>query len=519
MKEKNKMMYVKNKKKIVKLIRRFDNVCFFGAGIGSSRAYFYMKRFLPDGVFFCDNNKERQNELFWEREVLSVSDAVKKKGNVLFIICFVDNIEERNYRIRSQLIGLGVKETNILFIDADLFRQRLFVLQYVLFEIKIIRYHLFYPRRKQAIKRIRTITLGEYRPQGGVGGYSAGISCQKCVLGNNYKNIELLYSIKGQNIFDTCIDTRAWYYKHLQYVFDEIKNDEDCVYIAHDYLSAYALSIKKKRYILIYHHQGSVLDERGFFGIVDSSYMKKRIMKAEKEAFKNAMSIHFPSNGAYEAFYQSENTLVDKKTMEKKGLNLPVTVWGDTSAKDDTIDINVSEDEVVVLSIGQFSYAKGLDQVPKILERLLSNNKIKIHWIFVAWGNGEKEVIEQCEALKKRVSSFNYTHLQKCNYLQIQYLHSISDIYLMLHRISVFDISTLEAMKYGKMVILSPVGGNIEYNIDNNIIYLQLKDNESLKLTKDIILEYGRKNKDVYMNYFSEEPYKKRYYEVLEEMI
>ena len=40
----------------------------------------------------------------------------------------------------------------------------------------------------------------------------------------------------------------------------------------------------------------------------------------------------------------------------------------------------------------------------------------------------------------------------------------------MLHRISIFDLATLEMMNKSKCIILSNIGGNPEFNKDNNII-------------------------------------------------
>ena len=132
--------------------------------------------------------------------------------------------------------------------------------------------------------------------------------------------------------------------------------------------------------------------------------------------------------------------------------------------------VDKSDGYTTFLSIGQLTHAKGLDQHPRFFSHLLKVTDRKIRYIFVGVGILEGAILPHLDELKAKYSHFDYVHIPKCSYPRIQYLQDISDVYLMLHRISIFDLATLEVMRKSKAVILSNVGGNPEFNQNNNII-------------------------------------------------
>ena len=106
------------------------------------------------------------------------------------------------------------------------------------------------------------------------------------------------------------------------------------------------------------------------------------------------------------------------------------------------------------------------------------------------------------------------------NHQRIYQLMAKCDIYLMLHRISIFDFSTLEAMYMEKPIILSDVAGNDEFNLDNNILLINRDTSD--KEIKDFVMhkkEYGVKNRKVYDLFFSKNAFRERYYKVFEELM
>ena len=80
----------------------------------------------------------------------------------------------------------------------------------------------------------------------------------------------------------------------------------------------------------------------------------------------------------------------------------------------------------------------------------------------------------------------------------------------MLHRISIFDLATLEMMRIGKPIILSKQGGNLSFNKKANIIFTE---GPKWQLNNKLcdLKHYGELNKEVFEVYFSKEAFKERY--------
>ena len=74
----------------------------------------------------------------------------------------------------------------------------------------------------------------------------------------------------------------------------------------------------------------------------------------------------------------------------------------------------------------------------------------------------------------------------------------------MLHRISIFDIATLEAMKAQCSLILSEVGGNIDFNKNDNVIFSKNAETCNMLFTNNVFLnEMKDRNLRVFHKYFS----------------
>lgn len=123
-----------------------------------------------------------------------------------------------------------------------------------------------------------------------------------------------------------------------------------------------------------------------------------------------------------------------------------------------------------------------------------------------------KEVLlRQLKKLKEEVNSFNYFYFESLSHDSVMYLHKISDIYIMLHRISIFDFATLEAMSQRSAIILSKVGGNVDFDKNNNIIFAEDIYSDKI-LLKSIDLEsLKERNFLVFVEYFSKEAFVKQY--------
>jgi len=170
-----------------------------------------------------------------------------------------------------------------------------------------------------------------------------------------------------------------------------------------------------------------------------------------------------------------------------------------------------------VLSVGSLLPAKGLDLAPAYLDKKLRLTDTKVRWILVGSGHLKDDILNKAKALELEHSNFEFIFFESLSYPQIRYLNSICDVYLMPHRVSIFDLATLEAMMESKMVILSPTGGNFDFNKENNIIFTN--DDTTNIFSREVLTAYGNKNKYIYEKYFSPNNFIKSYQSVIKDLI
>ena len=297
-------------------------------------------------------------------------------------------------------------------------------------------------------------------------------------------------------------------FANMAFVY-EITNNENAIYITHEYSTAYSLYLMKKKYVLVIHSQGPRVVEMMNLGEKTSFISRKIISYCEKKAIENAEHVYFPSNGARKEFLNSKYC---PKCIIKKEEPLYNTII--YNPKEEIIQDVGEFNGITFLSIGTMTKAKGQDLTIKYIQEIAKNNINKnIRWICIGKGPLEKKINSISHSIK--YDNLEIKMIRKVTYNQIQYLTRISDIYIMLHRISIFDLSTLEAMKNNNAIILSYTGGNIEFNKENNIFYT----NKGLfDISKENIDRYKIINKNVYEKYFSVDNFKKRYINVIKEL-
>ena len=89
----------------------------------------------------------------------------------------------------------------------------------------------------------------------------------------------------------------------------------------------------------------------------------------------------------------------------------------------------------------------------------------------------------------------------------------------MLHRISIFDFATLEAMSQRSAVILSKIGGNLDFNKNSNIIFAEDVETDESILIKANFSALKESNYNVFNSYFSKEAFVNQYKEFFEQML
>lgn len=371
---------------------------------------------------------------------------------------------------------------------------------------------------KESYKNIHCITHRAEFPNGGAGGGGAVLSCMRYVIGNTIPDIR--YTFRTENKFSQdweCELADLW--GAIQFVFDNIKDETVTAYITHDYGTAFGLYLLGKKYVYVSHLQGPRVEEKTNFGENFSFVTKKIINYCEKKAFENAYCVCFPSMGAYKYYCQSSYKPIAPNKF-KLGPILYNTLYA-YPEPEEIHGINKKNESLTFLSVGQLTIAKGMDRQTAFFEKLLKNTTKNIRYILVGSGPLKNNILNDLDSLKIQYNNFNYVYIEKCTYPQMQYLQDISDIYLMLHRISIFDLTTLEVMNKSKCVILSNVGGNSEFNKNDNIILVEDENyNKAVDefCTKDI-QELGKQNKKVYDEHFSNEKFIERYSNLINELL
>lgn len=381
-----------------------------------------------------------------------------------------------------------------------------------------------YKESDSLITSIKGITYRPNAPKGGRGGGGAVLSAMQAILGNAVGEYQIKYNYsEGDGIWHTLKNRYFTYsnyerfineksnllplYAAIAFVLEKTKNEKGVLYVCHEYATGYALSLLNKKYILVVHTQGTRVDEKLALGEKMSASEMKVIKKCEKQAIEKAVYTCFPSKGAEEIYFSSKHCLINKDNVSV-GPCLYNTVYVEvTPEKVERVEYD--ENCLTFLSVGTLTSAKGQDNVCTFMRNFLRQYTGQVRWICVGKGPLCDNIIEMTNELSKEYVNFEYIYIPKLPFAQVQYLYSIADIYIMLHRISVFDLSTLEAMKNSCAIVLSKIGGNIEYNIEDNIIYAE--DSIDCLFDKEKVNSLKEKNKYIYNNYFSEKCFKKRY--------
>lgn len=355
------------------------------------------------------------------------------------------------------------------------------------------------------MKNIKKIIFCAERPDGGPTGGAAGVMylLRKYLDVSNVKcKIEYLYRNGKRRDF-------VW-----TLIKDAIKS-RDTYYICHEPDAASILAMVRKKYCLVYHQQGPIVQE--YINHTDKPSKLKIIKKKiiEKLAFKNAEKVFFPSRGAANEYFNSQYATV-KPSQVKVGEPLYNTINIDEEKialkeiiRDDTC--------LTFLSVGTMSELKGQDISFKLISEVVRKTEKKIRWITVGDGLIKKKVSALCAKLSKNNSNFEYIHFDKIPHSSVLYLDSIADVYIMLHRSSIFDLATLEAMNNKCVVVLSKIGGNLDFNAKDNIILVDLDELESgaNRLIKSDMVKLKEQNKKVFDDYFSPEKFSERYKELI----
>lgn len=259
---------------------------------------------------------------------------------------------------------------------------------------------------------------------------------------------------------------------------------DDDVYFFHDPLTAFIFItlFKVNKTVLVYHQQGTLYKE--FEYITGEQNKEQKIIQDSllTSAFLSVKYTAFPSRGSIESLIASDmdmaNIIDDKKIkILYNGFDNPGSVEPTTQIMKQTIEELKVAIEPIFVTVAFLNEAKGVERIPEFLAQV----KMKygaIRWVIV--GDGVKAV-----ELQENISRYDLDEnviwmKDKMPHDDILALFQYTDFYILAHRFSIFDFSTIEAMSYGNIPILTPVGGNKEVIIEDNGIFIN-----DLSNTKD----------------------------------
>ena len=384
-----------------------------------------------------------------------------------------------------------------------------------------------------AVDNIHCLTYRPFAPGGGRGGAGAVMTCMMHTLGDEYKNLPIRYDFseddgiwhtEHNSYFNASLFPKLFSKKSnllllwaaIQFVMEVTSGDSpNTLYICHEYGTGCALALLKKKYVLIIHSQGPRIEERANLNEPINRYELDRyfIKKLEAMAAENALYTCFPSNGARDYFFNSKQAGA-KRDKVNIGPSLYNTLYFEVTPTPTAGFKDLSS--LKFLSVGTVTKAKGQDQLISFFRRLAASTDREIEWCMVGRGPLVDQVVTAAKGVARQYDNFKFTHVPKCSYPESIYLQRVADIYIMFHRISIFDLATLEAMKNNSMLILSKIGGNLEFNKKDNVLFFEKSYDQLVRHLLNVdIDEYKARNLQAYNQYFSPEAFKNGYANIM----
>ncbi len=291
----------------------------------------------------------------------------------------------------------------------------------------------------------------------------------------------------------------GWQYRHSSF-------------ITHDAGTACGLALARRRYALVYHQQGALASEKLGQGKKLNAREIQALNLVEAYAFKQAHTVHFPSNGAYRSFLDSSETLRNGDFNYGGPLynTVPPVIETEISESPPWM-AQLPSGQPLFLSVGAFTWEKGVDQVASFMHTLGAKLNSPVTWVLVGNGPFWDKIEQRCRSLPENITPIMVPG--PVPHALIGKLMQRADLFFMGHRRSIFDFTTLEAMQAGCGLVLSPVGGNLEFDLRKNVIWLYPEDPErsAQKILQTDWHLLGQRNQRLFFDRFSPKVFKETY--------
>lgn len=371
------------------------------------------------------------------------------------------------------------------------------------------------------------------QPSGGPG----GVNYRLLLANRKYDYIENMYHIFNDTIIDNNsilkisllgVDNSnegvrlTHYFKKLDEFYHFSK--DDC-YFFHDVLSAYIFisCFPVNNTVLVYHQQGSLYKEWEYFTGENNPERKKYLDSLLISTMKSVMYMAFPSKGSIESIISSEPALEEiinnlKTKILYNGCDRVDNLIPSTDNIEDLLNKLKSSRIPNFVTAATLNEAKGVERIPEFLSSYRKNYG---EFLWVVVGDGIK-----ADELEQNIKKYDIQ--DNTIWIRSQVPHDdmlaifqFTDFYILTHRFSIFDFSTIEAMGYGNIPILTPVGGNKEVIVDNNGVLLHsLSDTTDFDdfIANQDLDEAKKKNIRIAEELFSEKTFLKGYAALVSEI-
>lgn len=316
----------------------------------------------------------------------------------------------------------------------------------------------------------RDIAALTYRPnRGATGGPGGVLSLQKSILGPWFEDRAIYYLFRTNQTYR---DVYADLVSGADFALDACRTGKYGYYFAHDLGAAYGLALAKKPYIMDWHFQGAFVTQMLNFGHKFSEDYIRALKEMERIAFESAKYVVFPSDGARDMYFSDPHRGCASESLANLGPSLYNTILPDPVAAKPSLNSKLADfDGLTFTSVGTLTTAKGQDQVLDFFERVLPWMGRKVRWVCIGDGPMREEVLVRANSLSRTNPDFTFLYYPKVPHSDVMHILEQSDLYIMLHRISIFDFATLEAMSKGCAVVLSKVGGNVDFGRDGAVLF------------------------------------------------
>lgn len=325
----------------------------------------------------------------------------------------------------------------------------------------------------------------------------------------------------------------AWVSKHKNYrkrirayfrkLNEEYRFTDEDVFLFQDVESAHEFMelFGFRNTVLIYHQQGSLYNEWRAFNSYDLPVYRRYLNRYSEAVYAKVKVLAFPSVGAKDSLLQSEpyfERVINSRTIEVlyNGFTKP-ELPGDSDIICELRSRLEAFEGYKFATVSALNEAKGVERIPEFLAQIAKDHPIL--WVVV--GNGVKAGELEENIQKYGIADSVIWIREPMPHDDILKIFSLTDFYVLFHRFSIFDYSTIEAMSYGNIPVLTPIGGNKEVVVEDNGVFVEDFGNAggfAEFVEKAPIGELKKKNRALQESRFSDEAFLSRYQALVETM-